>query len=114
MHIRLVTSFDNFDTLVEGIANGSRWAHANGIMIDNGAFGFGRTNAWARVHTFLSVARSVHRAIGVTKTFRTAAVVRISMVVGNTFADAVVVLDATPSVNSTRRWVTRVPFNRWW
>lgn len=84
-------------------------------MINHGALGFGRTNAWARVDTFLSVARPVHRAIGVAETFWPAAVVRIAVVVGNTFADGVFVLDAATSIHSTRRWVAWVRFGRrWW
>lgn len=76
-------------TMAEGVSGQVIGTRADGYVIDNATNGVNATDSWTGILAFIVDASPVHGTVRVSDTFRSTAVIWITMVFGNAFANGV-------------------------
>lgn len=95
---KLINTFNNNAAISESVSGVTNLASANWYMIGDSADGVDAASSRTWVLALVAYTRGIAGTVRIRQTFGSAAFIRIAMVFWQTFADCVVVFDATSGV----------------
>lgn len=100
---RIAIHFRGFLARFEGISDGGIRTRANGHVIGDGADCADAAGSWARIFALVPDAGAIIRTIGIDETLRMATFVRISSIIGQTFAESGILSFSAVSIDAAGR-----------